>query len=121
MGIARRFDKENGVLHDKSPHGHAGKVEQDTRKEHGDDARYPAKHAQTPTLGHDSQADLVTRKQPGRLLPRHGAKLDIVTVVLSHERSKCDIFLVRIDDGRIDQLFGSFLVGILGFGHGWER
>lgn len=46
------------LLHDESPHGHAGEVEEDAGKQHGDDARDPSQYAQAPTLRHDGQADL---------------------------------------------------------------
>lgn len=106
------------LLHDEFPHGHAREVEQNSRDEHGNDTRYPAQNAQAPTLRHDGQAHLVACKQPSGLLPRHGAKLDIVSMVFFDESIKCQAIFIRIRRGRIDDLIRCFFVRVLEAGHG---
>jgi hypothetical protein len=51
---------DGGVLHDELVHRERGDVEEDSRDEHGDDARYPSKNRERPRLCHYRKAHLIT-------------------------------------------------------------
>lgn len=62
-----------GILHDEFPHRVGRNPEERPRNKHGNDPWDPTENHQRPGLSHDSQADLVSKQQGRRFLPRHSS------------------------------------------------
>lgn len=86
------------MLHDIFMHRDRGHPKEESAEDHSNDTGNPSEDAENtvsfienryssgysregPSLRHNGQANLLTGKQAGRLLPSHGPKLDFMLMV----------------------------------------